>query len=92
MKKILNLLIITCFCSQIAIAAPENINSEISNSNEILLENIKFEKRFTQANREMSEELEHQNQNLIELQNKTNKEMRKEIRDELPVPNMINIF
>ncbi|MBQ6516186.1 hypothetical protein IJI31_03300 [bacterium] len=92
MKKILNLLIITCFCSQIAFAAPQNINSEISNSNEILLENIHFEKKFIQSSNEMSEELDRQNQNLIELQNKTNKEIRKEIRDELPVPNMINIF
>ena len=92
MKKILNLIIITCFCSQISIAAPQNINSENSNSNEILLENIRFEQKFIQSNKEMSEELEKQNQNLIELQNKTNKEMKKEIRDELPVPNMINIF
>ena len=92
MKKILYLLFITCFLSQLSMAAPPDTNKENSNSNEILLENIKFEKKFIQANREMTEELNKQNQNLIELQNKTQKEIRKEIQDELPVPKMINII
>lgn len=92
MKKILSLLFITCFLSHISLAAPPDTNKEFSNSNEIILENIKFEKKFMQANREMTEELNKQNQNLIEIQNKTQKEIRKEIQDELPVPRMINII
>ena len=94
MNRFTVLICTVCFLAQISAAAPSSVNNTVPNNGEtIFLNNIQEEKNIIQtSNQELSNELIEQNQKMMELQEETQKNLKREIRDEMPVPRMINLF